>query len=45
MFFCTLPMALRGNSSTMITRFGILNLVNRPRGAFDTAASDQVGLV
>src|SRR6478609_734590 len=32
-------MALRGNSSTTITRFGILNFANRPSSAFSTEAS------
>ena len=33
MFFCTLPIALRGNSSTTNTRFGILNFASRPSSA------------
>src|SRR5436305_1292580 len=32
-------MALRGKSSTMNTRFGILNLARRPSSAFNTEAS------
>ena len=32
-------MALRGNSSTTNTRFGILNLASRPSSAFSTEAS------
>src|SRR5436305_6023595 len=30
MFFWTLPIALRGRSSTKTTRFGILNFASRP---------------
>jgi hypothetical protein len=36
-------MALRGNSSTTKTRFGILNFASRPSSAFSTEASVTVG--
>src|SRR3982074_2971832 len=42
MFFCPLPMALRGNSSTTITRFGILNFASLPSSAFSTEASSTL---
>ena len=39
MFFCTLPIALRGSSSTTNTRLGILNFASRPSSAPSTPAS------
>ncbi len=38
-FFCTLPMALRGSSSTMKTRLGTLKFASRPLSAAMTCAS------
>ena len=44
MFFCTLPMVLRGRSSTKITRFGSLNFASRVSSRPSTSLLGQRGL-
>jgi hypothetical protein len=44
-FFCTLPMALRGSSSTTNTRLGILKLASRPSSAQHAGFADAAPLL